>query len=122
MIIVSRCLLSSLSIFLDALSNQVWNYIGQCMCTLFGHQGAVTCLQFDSRRIVSGSLDCNIKFWDMVTGECINTIDWKAAEGHTGVVRSADCLFSCFHLVGCLCFYLCATMFSGPLIKSCVNI
>nr|KAG5702230.1 hypothetical protein BaRGS_030585 [Batillaria attramentaria] len=66
---------------------KLWNYEGQCMRTLAGHQDAVTCLQFDSTRIVSGSLDCNLKFWDIHTGDCINTIDWKAAEGHTGVVR-----------------------------------
>lgn len=66
---------------------KLWNYEGQCMRTLAGHQDAVTCLQFDSTRIVSGSLDCNLKFWDILTGDCINTIDWKAAEGHTGVVR-----------------------------------
>lgn len=66
---------------------KVWNYQGACIMTLTGHQDAVTCLQFDATRIVSGSLDCNLKFWDVHSGECINTIDWKAAEGHTGVVR-----------------------------------
>lgn len=66
---------------------KVWNYEGACVRTLCGHQDAVTCLQFDATRIVSGSLDCNLKFWDIHTGECVNTIDWKAAEGHTGVVR-----------------------------------
>ncbi|XP_052781727.1 uncharacterized protein LOC128218185 [Mya arenaria] len=66
---------------------KVWNYQGACIMTLNGHQDAVTCLQFDATRIVSGSLDCNLKFWDVHSGECINTIDWKAAEGHTGVVR-----------------------------------
>ncbi|XP_067682984.1 F-box/WD repeat-containing protein 7-like [Haliotis asinina] len=66
---------------------KVWNYQGLCMITLSGHHDAVTCLQFDATRIVSGSLDCNLKFWDIHSGECINTIDWKAAEGHTGVVR-----------------------------------
>lgn len=66
---------------------KVWNYEGACMRTLCGHQDAVTCLQFDATRIISGSLDCNLKFWDIHTGECVNTIDWKAAEGHTGVVR-----------------------------------
>ena len=56
--------------------------------TLHGHHDAVTCLQFDATLIVSGSLDCNLKFWDLATGRCNNTIDWKASEGHTGVVRS----------------------------------
>ena len=57
------------------------------MMTLRGHQDAVTCLMFDSTRIVSGSLDHNLKFWDIHTGDCLNTIDWKKAEGHTDVVR-----------------------------------
>ena len=87
------CMNSSSSAFSALISQcvrfppQLWNYEGQCMRTLAGHQDAVTCLQFDSTRIVSGSLDCNLKFWDIITGDCINTIDWKAAEGHTGVVR-----------------------------------
>ena len=66
---------------------QVWSLSGDCVMTLRGHQDAVTCLQFDSTRIISGSLDCNLKFWDLKTGRCENTIDWKASEGHTGVVR-----------------------------------
>ena len=57
------------------------------MMTLHGHHDAVTCLQFDQTRIISGSLDSTLKFWDISTGHCINTIDWKASEGHTGVVR-----------------------------------
>ena len=57
------------------------------MMTLGGHQDAVTCLMFDSTRVVSGSLDHNLKFWDIHTGDCLNTIDWKKAEGHTDVVR-----------------------------------
>ncbi len=60
---------------------------GDCTMTLQGHHDAVTCLQFDDTMIVSGSLDCNLKFWDVQTGACKNTIDWKASEGHTGVVR-----------------------------------
>ena len=55
--------------------------------TLRGHRDAVTCLQFDSQRIVSGSLDCTLKFWDIHSGQCRNTIDWKDSEGHTGVMR-----------------------------------
>ena len=66
---------------------QIWSYGGACIRTLTGHQDAVTCLQFDSTRIVSGSMDCNLKIWDIHSGDCINTIDWKASEGHTGVVR-----------------------------------
>ncbi|XP_064633265.1 uncharacterized protein LOC135491374 [Lineus longissimus] len=68
-------------------SIKVWNFEGLCVMSLSGHHDAVTCLQFDNTRIISGSLDCNLKFWDIVTGQCSNTIDWKASEGHTGVVR-----------------------------------
>ena len=51
------------------------------------HQNSVTCLQFDSERIVSGSLDRTIKFWDIRTGRWLQTLDWMQGEGHTGVVR-----------------------------------
>lgn len=61
---------------------------GQCVMTLHNaHQNAVTCLQFDADRIVSGSLDRTIKFWDMRTGRWLQTLDWMQGEGHTGVVR-----------------------------------
>ncbi|CAH1785081.1 unnamed protein product [Owenia fusiformis] len=66
---------------------KVWSFTGQCLMVLGGHHAGVTCLQFDSTRIISGSLDCTLKFWDISTGDCVNTIDWKASEGHTGVVR-----------------------------------
>ena len=55
--------------------------------TLQGHHDAVTCLQFDTTRIVTGSLDRTLRFWDMQTWQCVNVIDWKASEGHTGVIR-----------------------------------
>lgn len=54
---------------------------------LKGHQEAVTCLQFDDCRIVSGSIDCTLRFWDIQSGTCQSTLDWKASEGHTGVIR-----------------------------------
>lgn len=51
------------------------------------HEDAVTCLRFDSEKIVSGSVDRTIKMWDLRSGKCLQTIDWKLSEGHTGVVR-----------------------------------
>jgi F-box/WD-40 domain protein 7 len=66
---------------------KVWNFSGRCLMTLQGHQDAVTCLQFDLHRIISGSLDCTLKFWDVHSTRCTNTLDWKASEGHTGVIR-----------------------------------
>lgn len=53
---------------------QVWSLTeGSCLMTLTGHHDAVTCLNltFDSRKVISGSLDHNLKFWDLLTGKVI---------------------------------------------------
>ena len=44
---------------------------GSCLMTLTGHHDAVTCLNltFDSRKVISGSLDHNLKFWDLLNGK-----------------------------------------------------
>lgn len=58
---LSLPLLTSLSLSL----HQLWRLSdGQCSLSLYGHEGAVTCLQFDDSRIVSGALDRLIKIWD----------------------------------------------------------
>jgi WD40 repeat protein len=44
----------------------------------------VTCISFDEQRIISGSLDNNIKIWNLTSGVCLSTLDWKNSEGHTG--------------------------------------
>eukprot|EP01063_Lacrimia_lanifica_P016800 TRINITY_DN2337_c1_g1_i1.p1 TRINITY_DN2337_c1_g1~~TRINITY_DN2337_c1_g1_i1.p1 ORF type:complete len:592 (+),score=169.67 TRINITY_DN2337_c1_g1_i1:139-1776(+) len=41
---------------------------------LDGHKNAVTCLQFDEERVVSGSLDNTVRIWDRATGECERTL------------------------------------------------
>ena len=44
---------------------QVWDLqTGRRMLTLRRHTGGVTCVQFSSSKIVSGSYDCTIKVWD----------------------------------------------------------
>ena len=51
---------------------QVWSLDeGSCLMTLTGHHDAVTCLNltFDGRKVISGSLDHNLKFWDLATGK-----------------------------------------------------
>ena len=51
-------------------SLQVWLLSDdQCHLTLHGHQGAVTCLQFDESRVISGALDRLIKIWSITSGE-----------------------------------------------------
>jgi len=66
---------------------KVWTFSGDCVNTLHGHHDAVTCLQFDETRIISGSIDCTLRFWDLRSQCNVKVIDWKASEGHTGVVR-----------------------------------
>ena len=56
------------------LSLQVWDFKhGQCKLTLHGHEGAVSCLQFDDNRIISGALDRLIKIWNLSTGQVRHT-------------------------------------------------
>jgi WD40 repeat protein/serine/threonine protein kinase len=52
---------------------------------LKGHSGAVLCLAFapDHKRLVSGSADGAVKFWDVATGK-----EAQALEGHTDAVLS----------------------------------
>ena len=49
---------------------QIWSLQGGvCELTLHGHEGAVSCLQFDETRIISGALDRLIKIWNITNGE-----------------------------------------------------
>ncbi|KAI9513439.1 WD40 repeat-like protein [Russula earlei] len=48
---------------------------------LSGHDDSVYCLEFDSKRIISGSRDQSIKVWDFRTGRCLGTF-----RGHYGSV------------------------------------
>lgn len=41
---------------------------------LNGHTDSVYCIQFDDRKIVTGSRDRTIKFWDIRTGQCYYTL------------------------------------------------
>ncbi|KAI8599135.1 WD40-repeat-containing domain protein [Dissophora ornata] len=45
---------------------------------LIGHEDSVYCIQFDSTKIVTGSRDHTIKFWDARTLQCTSTL-----EGHS---------------------------------------
>lgn len=50
----------------------------------------MTCLYFDQEQdlIISGSLDYDIRFWQLSTGQCCQKIDWISKEGHRGVIRT----------------------------------
>ena len=44
---------------------------GVCKLTLHGHQAAVTCVQFDKTKIISGALDTLIKIWNFNNGQVL---------------------------------------------------
>ncbi|KZT04976.1 WD40 repeat-like protein [Laetiporus sulphureus 93-53] len=48
---------------------------------LSGHGDSVYCLEFDSKRIITGSRDRTIKVWELKTGDCLATFT-----GHRGSV------------------------------------
>lgn len=52
-----------------------------------GHKGTVYCLKFDldSKYLISGSDDSNIKVWDVLTGKLLRTL-----RGHTGEISDMD--------------------------------
>jgi len=54
-----------------------------CVNTLFGHDGAIRCVQFDEEKIISGSDDHTIKYWRLDSGRCFLTL-----QGHTERVCS----------------------------------
>lgn len=54
--------------------------------TLHGHQAAVTCVQFDQSRIISGSLDRFIKIWSINSGQV-----WDVLVKRLNVHHDDDC-------------------------------
>ncbi|KAJ1930317.1 Mitochondrial fission protein [Tieghemiomyces parasiticus] len=50
---------------------------------LTGHHGAITCLQATDDRLVSGSADRTVKYWDLTTGQEIRTVpvQWSMQAG-----------------------------------------
>ncbi len=54
------------------MSVKVWSLSsGVCKLTLHGHQAAVTCVQFDKTKIISGALDTLIKIWNFNNGQVL---------------------------------------------------
>lgn len=50
------------------------------------HQSAVTCLQFNSRFVITSSDDGTVKLWDVKTGEFIRNLVALDSGGSGGVV------------------------------------
>ncbi|KAM3517447.1 hypothetical protein NHJ13051_008971 [Beauveria bassiana] len=67
--------------------SQHWQQGNVSPVYLSGHTDSVYCLQFDERKIISGSRDKTIRIWDMGTFECLLVI------GPPLVVRARALLF-----------------------------
>ncbi|KAI1714787.1 WD domain, g-beta repeat domain-containing protein [Ditylenchus destructor] len=67
-------------------------HAGRCVIRNFtGHDQGVSCVQFDSQRIVSGSTDSTIRIWDLKTNNNIGSVGQMTLTGHSQTVR-------CLHL------------------------
>ncbi|TQV94455.1 hypothetical protein V2A60_005498 [Cordyceps javanica] len=67
--------------------SQHWEEGRACPVYLSGHTDSVYCLQFDERKIISGSRDKTIRVWDMRTLEC------RLVIGPPDVVHAREMLF-----------------------------
>lgn len=53
---------------------RIWNPKGKCLNVLEGHEGMVSCLDFQDGTLYSGSLDATIRVWDK-SGKNTNIIN-----------------------------------------------
>lgn len=63
--------------------------------TLHGHQAAVTSVQFDQSRIISGSLDRFIKIWSIISGQVCASNDCSRQLVVTVIVYKKSGLDQC---------------------------
>lgn len=68
---------------------KVWNiHSGECTATCRGHQKGIACVQYDGKRIISGSSDNTIRIYDPETqGEV------ACLQGHSRLVRTIQSAF-----------------------------
>ncbi|KHN78404.1 F-box/WD repeat-containing protein 7 [Toxocara canis] len=74
---------------------RLWSnwHAGRCVIRTFqGHTQGISCVQFDSERIVSGSSDNTIRLWDIKNG-VVPGLGTMTLTGHSDTVR-------CLHLNG----------------------
>lgn len=55
---------------------RIWDYMGNCLRVLEGHEWRITtlCLSHDKKKIISGSTDTTVRIWDIETGACLHVL------------------------------------------------
>lgn len=85
---------------------------GQVQRKLPGHNGPITCLQFDEVHLISGSLDNTIKIWDLRTGSVFDTLTFNSpvaslqfdarkvvSSNATNIIDVSECVYSVFTVI-----------------------
>ncbi|XP_028989366.1 LOW QUALITY PROTEIN: F-box/WD repeat-containing protein 10 [Betta splendens] len=68
----------------------------RCEAALYGHTGAVTCLDVHGARLVSGAKDCRVKVWDLNTATPMEGVGLKHPAAVRCVkIRAANIYSSC---------------------------
>lgn len=68
---------------------KVWNiHTGECTAICRGHQKGIACVQYDGKRIISGSSDNTIRIYDPVT-----QAEVACLQGHNRLVRTIQSAF-----------------------------
>ena len=68
---------------------KIWNiHTGVCTSTCRGHTKGIACVQYDGKRIVSGSSDCTIRIYDPAT-----QAEVACLQGHNRLVRTIQSAF-----------------------------
>ena len=72
---------------LPKVPHKVWNAeTGHSVHTHYGHTSTVGCMQFDGKKVASGSRDVTLRVQEIESGECLHEL-----VGHPVAVRCVEC-------------------------------
>uniref|UniRef100_A0A3Q0RM33 F-box and WD repeat domain containing 10 n=1 Tax=Amphilophus citrinellus TaxID=61819 RepID=A0A3Q0RM33_AMPCI len=76
-------------------SIRCWNLkTDRCDMALYGHSGAINCLDADADRLVSGAKDCAVKVWCLQTGKHFDHFNFKHPSSVLCVKISKTAIYS----------------------------
>ncbi|XP_072170525.1 eukaryotic translation initiation factor 3 subunit I-like [Diadema setosum] len=80
----------------DTTPNIWFSLNGERLGTFDGHGGAVWCIDVDweTTKAITGSADNCHKMWDVKTGKCIGTLEYKSAVRSNGFSYSSNIFFT----------------------------